>query len=132
MVMGQIRLRVQVLCFLVTQLDTQYGVICWLGGHNLDITWYCTTNQNKTLWPSCLRNVGHTDTKISTWWGRANFKITSNFIFVDDEANKTCLCYSNKHCEVIVEMKCNTPLNVEVGVWSSGVSPSHIIQGPQY
>ena len=28
--MGQIRLRVQVLCFLITQLDTQYGDICWV------------------------------------------------------------------------------------------------------
>ena len=37
---------------------TKYSDICWLlGGQNLDITWYCTTNQNKTLWHSCLRKV---------------------------------------------------------------------------
>ena len=42
------------------------------------------------------------------------------------------VCY--KLCEVIVDMKCNNHINrgQHTRVWSPGVSPSHIIQGPKY
>ena len=38
-----------------------------------------------------------------------------------------------KLCEVIVDMKCNNHVNrgQHTSMWSPGVSPSHIIQGPK-
>ena len=57
----------------------------------------------------------------------------TRYFWMDVLCKKTMKHVCTKLCEVIVDMKCNNHVNrgQHTSMWSPGVSPSHIIQGPK-
>ena len=75
-------------------------------------------------------------TKLSAWRITCHILLQGRYskhICMDILCKKTKKYVCNKLCEVIVDMKCNNHINrgQHTSVWSPGVSPTHIIQGPK-